>query len=104
MNITNDSHHFRFFFGPVNNKCFIPIRLSKKPQHKDYDSLSFVLEITNNYIHWKNNILIDNLAKANVQLWRSRNELLKKISAVGHVIFFSVFLSQNHITWKEICH
>ena len=31
------------------------------------DSLSFVLEITGSYIHWKNDILIDNLAKANVQ-------------------------------------
>ena len=29
----------------------IPICLSKKPPHEDKDSLSFVLEIADNYIH-----------------------------------------------------
>ena len=51
----------------------IPICLFKKPPHWNNDFLSFVLEIIDNYIHWKNDILIDNLAKANVKLWRSWN-------------------------------
>ena len=43
--------------------------MSKTPPNWNNSSFSFVLEITDNYIHWKNNILMDNLAKANVQLW-----------------------------------
>ena len=46
----------------------IPICMSKKPLHWNNSSLSFVPETTDNYIQWKNNILMDNLAKANVQL------------------------------------
>ena len=38
----------------------IPLYLSKKPSHRNNDSPSFVLEITDNYIHLKNIILIGN--------------------------------------------
>ena len=62
MNITNDSRHFCFFFGPVNNKWF----------HSDL-SVRFLFICPGNFINCKNNISIDNLAKANVQLWRSWN-------------------------------
>ena len=78
---------------------FFPICMSETPPYWNNSSLSFVPEITDNYIHWKSNILMDNLAKVNVQLWRSWNLLLQKIFTLGRVNFF-VFLSQNYIIWK----
>ena len=64
------------------------------------DSFSFFLEVIDNYIHWNNNILIDNFAKLNVQLWRYHEINYQR---VGEIFFFA-FLSQNHIIWKEIRH
>ena len=49
--------HFRFFFGQSITSDSIPICLSKKFPHWNNDSLLFVLEIIDNYIYWKNNIL-----------------------------------------------
>ena len=49
--ITNDSRHFRFVFGPVN-KQIVPLQFVclKNLHLRDNDSLSFVLEITDNYV------------------------------------------------------
>ena len=47
--------------------------LSFSSPHWNNNFLSFVQEIIDSYIHWKNNILIGNLTKANVELWRSWN-------------------------------
>ena len=37
--------------------------MSEKTPHWNNSSLSFVPEITDNFIHWKNDILMENLAK-----------------------------------------
>ena len=77
MNISNNFLPFAFSLAQSITSTSIPTCFPKKPPHWNNDSLSFVLEIFDNYIHSlfiaKNNILIDNLAKANVpvQLCRS---------------------------------
>ena len=58
-------------FGQSIRSGSIPIFMSKRPSHWNKFSLKFIPEITDNYIHWKDKILIDNLSKANVKIWRS---------------------------------
>ena len=77
--------------------------MSKKPPPKDNIPLSFVLESTDNYIHCKNNILINNSQRQMYSYGDHEINYQRRFPPWDMLSFF-VFLSQNHIIWKEMFH
>ena len=92
--IIHNKHKYAELFAP----SLLPLWPS---QYWNKSSLWFVPEITNNYILLKYNILMDNLAKANVQLCRSWNLNYERKFPPWDTLTFSLFLSQKITLFKN---